>query len=309
MKRRTRQLLTLGLLATVATVLVSWPAVLKFTIQEGLHLARGQGTNLSWNGLTTGMSTARLETLTIWIPGPRVKGTFAIPISIELQQISLAFKLASILTLSPTATYSTQLYGGSISGEAKSGRGGPSFSAEARGLELGKHPQLASLGVKGGSTTGIFQDIRITQQGIEGGNFSLRIRELAPPTLEAVRTLLRTNNLGTVDFDADGTISDSKVDVTSIRLSSIFGSVEGNLSASDHLSPAPKLKGAFDVSLSENGMATLGPWLQLIPNGGLDATTTAFTVTATSVPCSLSRSSGTVIRLSSGCLTLAFVRR
>lgn len=119
MKRRTRNTLLIIVLAFAAAAVVSWPSVVRFIAQRGLEQARQNGANISWNGLTTGPSSVGLESLTIWIPGPKVKGTLAIPISLELQSLSVDLKLGSLLALSPAVTYGTGLYGGTISGDAR----------------------------------------------------------------------------------------------------------------------------------------------------------------------------------------------
>lgn len=309
MKRRTRNTLLIIVLAFAAAAVVSWPSVVRFIAQRGLEQARQNGANISWNGLTTGPSSVGLESLTIWIPGPKVKGTLAIPISLELQSLSVDLKLGSLLALSPAVTYGTGLYGGTISGDARREGGATRLTANVERVDIGRHPQLSSLGVKGGTTSGTFQEIRIIPEGVNGGTFSLRVRELELPAVEAVRTLLKTETLGTIDLDAEGTISPSAVDITSIRLSSLFGSVVGSLSASDHLSRSPSLKGSFEVSLSENGISTVGPWLPIIPGADLSPSTSAFAVTVASTPCASSRAIPTVLRTPSGCVKLGFEKR
>jgi hypothetical protein len=309
MTRKVRKVISFGMVALVAILVVAWPSIMRGLVERGLEQARSNGINLSWNGLATGHSSLGFESLTLWIPGPKVKGNFAIPISVDLQRLSLALRPSSLISLAPAGTFSTQLYAGTLSGDASTDVQTALVNANVEGVQLGKHPQLASIGVQGGVTSGSFQGMRITPRGVEGGTFSFRIRELAIPTAGAVRTLLQTENLGTVDIDAEGTVTPSMVNVTSIRLSSLFGSVVGSLSVTEHLSRMPSLKGSFQVSLSENGITTLGPWLPLIPNAGLDPATSAFEISLLSAPCSSGRASGTFVRLPSGCLDLRFERR
>jgi hypothetical protein len=309
MKRKPRTVILFSLIALAITVIVSWPFVLRTLVERGLQEIKSSGTNISWEGLSTSGTSVNIDSLSIWFPGPRVKGTFAIPVSLELQRVSAVLKLASLLALSPTVSFSTQLYGGGLSGEAQPSAASTSLSANVENLEIGKHPQLFGIGVKGGTTNANLEDIKISPQGVEGGMFAFRVRELTPPTIEAVRTLLRTDDLGTIDLDAEGTISPTVVEVPSIRLSSIFGSVVGSLSISEHHTRNPAMKGTFDISLSENGVSTIGPWLQLIPGAGLDPSTSSFTTQVTSTPCSSSRGAAAVIRLPSGCLKLEFEKR
>jgi hypothetical protein len=309
MRRTARKLILLGLVALVATLVVAWPSVMKLLAQRGLERARENGVNLSWNGLTTGHASLGIESLIVWIPGPKVKGTFAIPVSLELQQLSLALRPSSLLTLTPSGTYATQIYGGTLSGDATTDIATAHINATIDGAQLGKHPQLASIGFQGGVTNGTLREVLLTPRGVEGGAVSLQIREFAIPAVDAVRTLLRTDNIGTVDIDVEGTISPSMLDAKSIRLSSLFGSLVGSLSITDHLSRTPSVKGSFIVSLSENGTASLGPWLPLIPNAGFDSSASTFEVSAISSPCSSPRSSGAIVRLGSGCLKLTFEKR
>lgn len=309
MKRRTGKIIGLAALVVAATFILSWPSLIKFAVQSSLQAVRRDGTTLSWSGLSTGFSSVALETVTVWMRGPRVKGSLSIPLSLELQQLSVTLNVPSLLALSPRVTYSTSLYGGSIAGEAHNGAGGTATSGIFENIELGKHPQLMGLGIRGGRTNGAFKELLISPRGIEGGTFSFRLRELEVPNFDAATSLLRTQTLGTVDADAEGVISPTTLVIKDIRLASLFGSVVGEITVSDHLSPSPSLKGSLEVSLSENGITTLGPWLPLIPNGGLDSSTSAFSVALTTTPCTAPRTSATVLRLQYGCVKLTFTRR
>jgi hypothetical protein len=254
-KARTFSIVTLLLLIAIGA---SSPWIVKLLVQRGLEQVRASGTNISWNGLTTGPTSIALDSLTVWVPGPKVKGVFTIPLSVELQQIAIALKLGSLLTLSPSITFTSNLYGGSLSGNAQNTGGTNQINGLMQDVQIGKHPQLSTVGVTGGTTTASFQDMHLTAQGVEGGTFSFRVRELGIPAVEAARTLLRTENFGTVDLDAEGAVTPTTVDLSSIRLSSLFGSVVGTMSALDHLSRSPAVKGSFEVSLSEQGGPALG---------------------------------------------------
>jgi hypothetical protein len=264
---------------------------------------------MTWNGLSAGFSSVGLDSLTLWIPGPRVKGSFALPVSLEMHQLSLALQPGSLLTLSPRVAFSTNLYGGALGGEGETRGGGAAFTATLRDIELGKHPQLSTVGVRGGVVNGTVQDLHLIPSGVDGGTFSLQLRQLEPPSIEALTTLLRTRELGTIDVDAEGEVSPSAAQFDTLRLSSLFGSVVGELTVTNHLTPQPSIKGAFEISLSEKGVSTLGPWLPLIPNAGLDATASAFAVSVTSVPCSAQHGGSSVMRLQFGCVKLGFSRR
>ncbi|MEN9847246.1 MAG: hypothetical protein RIS36_2393 [Pseudomonadota bacterium] len=309
MKRSTREALPFIIVALMAAAFFFWPSIVRFIAHKGLEQARQSGANISWNGITSGPLSVGLESLTVWMRGPRVKGAFAIPISLELQNLSVDLKLRSLLALSPTVTYRTELYGGTIRGDAKRVSGATRLNANLLDVEIGSHPQLLSLGIKGGATSGTLQEMTIISEGVNGGTFSLKVRKLELPAVEAIRPLLKTDTLGTVDLDAEGTASPSAVTVKSIRLSSLLGSIVGSFTASEHLSHSPTLKGSFEVSLSERGIESLGPWLPLIPGAQLPPSTAAFTLTVASTPCSSSSAVSTVIRTSSGCVKLVFNKR
>jgi hypothetical protein len=238
-----------------------------------------------------------------------VKGSFAIPVSVELQQLSLAVRPGSLLKLSPKVAFSTNLYGGVLVGEGETQAMGASVTATLTDIELGKHPQLSTLGVRGGVVNGAVENLHFIPSGVDGGTFSLQLRRLEPPSIDALTTLLRTRELGTVDVDAEGEVSASAARFTTVRLSSLFGSVLGELTVTNHLTPQPSTKGSFEIALSEKGISTLGPWLPLIPNAGLDATASAFAVSVTSVPCSAQHAGSSVIRFQFGCVKLGVSRR
>lgn len=305
MKGRVRQILIVGIVVIMATALVSWPSVLRYGIQSGLQQARRGGQQVSWSGLSTGMNSASFENLTVWVPGPKVKGTFSIPVSVELQDLAVTLNVWSLVAFRPSLTYTTSLYGGSLKGSALHTDAGEEVSASIEGVEVGKHPQLASLGVRGGAITALFEQVVITPQGPSQGTFSLALRQLAPPLPSTAKTLLKVDDLGTFDLNATGKISPQSIHVTDIKLASVFGKASGSLTALNHLSGSPNLSATFQVSLSEKGTSTLGPWLPLIPGAGLDSTTTNFSVRANSIPCGNLRGDATTIRIGAGCVKLS----
>ena len=308
MKRRVTQALLLATLVLVTTGILCWPTVLKYIIQSNLQNARKEGNSLSWSGLSAGMASATLESFTVWIPGPRVKGTFNLPISLELQNVAVALRPTSLLSLSPAATYSTALYGGTLQGKVQSCGDVVHLDARVENVEIGSHPQLASLGVRGGTVTGTFQEFEVTPLGPRSGAFSFTLRALRPPTLDVAKSLLRVEEFGAIDLTSSGTISPEAVDVRDIKLSSIFGEASGKLTATNHLSPTPKFSGRFNVSLSEKGVTTFGAWLPFIPGAGLDASSTKFSVTVTSTPCSNLSGNSTILNLGTGCVKLVFAK-
>lgn len=309
MRRAVRKVIILTLVALVVTLGACWPSFLRYAALRGLQQARSEGINMTWNGLSAGFSSVGLDSLTVWIPGPRVKGAFAIPVSVELQQLSLAVRPGSLLKLSPRVAFSTILYGGVLVGEGETQGMGASITATLTDIELGKHPQLSTLGVRGGVVNGAVENLHFIPSGVDGGTFSLQLRRLEPPSIDALTTLLRTRELGTVDVDAEGEVSASAARFSTVRLSSLFGSVLGELTVTNHLTPQPSTKGSFEISLSEKGVSILGPWLPLIPNAGLDATTSAFAISVTSVPCSAQHAGSSVMRFQFGCVKLGFSRR
>ncbi|NBQ53063.1 MAG: hypothetical protein EBU49_05720, partial [Proteobacteria bacterium] len=123
-------------------MVVSWPFVLRILVERGLQEIKSSGTNISWEGLSTSGTSVNIDSLSIWVPGPRVKGTIAIPVSLELQKVSAVLKLASLLAFTPTVGFSTQLYGGGLSGKAQPSAASTILSANVENLEIGKHPQL-----------------------------------------------------------------------------------------------------------------------------------------------------------------------
>jgi hypothetical protein len=308
MKRKVKNVFLIATLAAAVTGILCWPPVLKYLVQSNLQNARKQGSALSWSGLSTGMTSTALESLTVWIPGPRVKGSFKLPISLELHNVAVALKLSSLLSLHPAVTYSSGLYGGSLEGEAQTLGDTTRINARFNNVELGSHPQLATFGVRGGVFSGTFEDFEIVPQGPRQGAFSFSLRELAPPAIDAAKSLLRVEDFGAFDLEATGAISPDAVEVPTIHLSSKFGEVSGNLKASDHLSGSPLLSGHFDIALSDQGATTFGAWLPFIPGSGLDASTRKFSVNATRTACSNIRDNSAVLNLGNGCVKLVFVK-
>lgn len=308
MKRRFRQLIIIALVVIICVGVLSWPSVARYLIQSALQEARRGGHQLSWSGLSTGMKSVSFDTITVWVPSPRIKGRLSIPVSLELQELAVALDLRSLVALSPTITYETSLYGGSLKGTASGMREGQVITAHVEGVEVGKHPQLASLGVRGGAIKASFDRLSISPRGATGGSFSIDVRQLSLPLMDSAKTLLRVTDLGAFDLKAEGQASPQSVQFSNITVASRFGNATGNLTALNHISGAPNLSGTFKVSLSEQGATTLGPWLPLIPGAGFDASTTAFSVRVNSVPCGNIRGDSAVINIGTGCAKLSFSR-
>ena len=309
MKRRLKQGLALTLVIIFLTTLLTWPTALRFMIQSGLQEARKRGHSISWSGLSTGMRSASLDSLSVWIPGPRVKGSFSVPVSVELQELALAVNGFSPLSMRPSFSYSTSLYGGTLSGDAQPGSQSTRLSCQLNNIEIGKHPQLGSLGVRGGVISGSIEEMVVQPRGPESGKFSLKLRGLSPPPIAAAQTLLRTTDLGSIDVDADGSVEPTVFEVESLRLSSRFGSAAGKITAREHLSRAPSISAHFDVSLSPEGSASIGPWLPFIPGSVLDASTSEFSVNAASSPCGNSSGNTLLLNVGGGCLKVTFTKR
>jgi hypothetical protein len=308
MKRTVKQVLLLGLLALVVTAVVCWPTLLRYLIQSNLQNVRKQGTPLSWSGLSTGATSVAMQTFTAWIPGPRIKGNFKLPLSLELHNIALNLRPTSLLLLRPTVTYAADLYGGTLRGETTFQWKSARLDAKVTDVEIGRHPQIASLGVRGGILNGTCEDIESTPAGPRGGRFTVTVREITPPTVDLARSLLRVDELGSCNLEATGTITPDSLDAQSIHVTSSFGEVSGNLTARQHLSPTPTFSGRFTVSLSEKGSNTFSAWLPLIPGAGLDGSVSTFIVTAESTSCSQRGGSATVVTIGTRCVKLVFAR-
>ena len=308
MKRRYKQLLIIALVILLTTAVVSWPAVVRYLIQSSLQQARKGGHQLSWSGLATGMNSASFKNLTLWIPGPKVKGKFHIPVSLDLQDLAVALNVGSFLVLRPSVIYETSLYGGVLKGTALHAKDGEEITARIDGVEIGKHPQIASLGVRGGTITASLEQLFVTPKGPSGGSFSIAIGQLFPPLEGTAKTLLRVTELGPFDLNATGRISPQSIQLPDINLSSQFGKANGSLTVLNHLSGSPNLSGNLRITLSEQGLATVGPWLPLIPGAGLNSSSRQFSVRVNSIPCGNVRGDTSVINIGTGCVKLSYTQ-
>ena len=309
MKRNVKQAALFATTVLVITGILCWPPALKYLVQSSLQQARKDGNLISWSGLSTGIRSAALDSFSILIPGPRIKGPVKLPISVELQNLAVALKVSSLLSLHPTAHYSTAMYGGSLAGEIQPFGRARVISARFENIELGMHPQLAAIGVRGGTVTGDLKDLEIISEGPQRGTFSFNVRGAALPTVDVVKSLLRIDDVGTLDLEAGGEISPDAVEVSTIRVGSMFGNIFGELRASHHLSNTPSISAHFDVSLSEKGTTAFGSWLPFIPGARLDSSTTTFSVNAASVSCSTVGENTAALELGTGCVKLVFSKK
>lgn len=306
MKRKVRQFFLIGLVIFVSTAVLSWPSVLRYLIQTGLQEARRGGKHLSWSGLSTGMKSASFDSLTLWFPSPKIQGSLRIPVSIELKDTTVALNGTHLLTFRPSLTYGVSLYGGSVQGEALLVSDGGEITATLENVEVGQHPQMAALGVRGGSLNGSINQVAITPKGPTSGTFSLSMRQLTPPTIGAAKTLLRIDSLGPFDLDTSGSITPEAIEISNIKVNSKFGSASGRLTARKHLSDTPSLSGDIRVSMTEQGITTLGPWLPLIPGAGLNSETSEFFIKIATIPCARARPDTLFLDLGGQCAKLSF---
>jgi hypothetical protein len=308
MNRRVRQLIIVAVVVVISTTILSWPAVLRYLIQSGLQQARRSGQHLSWSGLSTGMKSLSLDSLTVWVPSPKIQGSLRIPLSIDLQEVTASLKAADLFMLRPTVIYQTSLYGGSIKGDAHLAGATTEVSATLENIEVGKHPQIGALGIRGGTINAVIDRLAVTPSGPVGGTFSLSIRHLSPPAGGAAKTLLKIDDLGPLDLDTAGTVTQQSVELSNVKLVSNFGEVSGQIIVRNHLSKSPLLSGDLRVSLSEQGSSTLGPWLPLIPGAGLDSTARGFLVRIATLPCAKARADAVLVNFGDQCAKLSFSR-
>jgi hypothetical protein len=265
MKLKIRHIAALTILAVGATAVLSWPSLLKYIVQSTLTEIRGSGVALSWNGVSTSMTSVKLEHATGWLPVPAAQrhgNTLKIPISFDLQRLSVEVQGTSLLTLAPRFPFTAALYGGTVTGETQPLGSEPIITVAIDNVELGQHPQLAALGVQGGVISGSTKGLRLKKQQPPEGSFTLAVANLTPPA--AVLPSEHSHPIAPVDLSTSGSIKDRTLVLDSLKLSSPLGAIESSGKISGLQTPSAKFNATTHISLAETTIPALVPQIKYI---------------------------------------------
>lgn len=265
MTRRFRHIALLTMLVVVCTAVLSWPSLLKYIVQSSLTNLRAQGHALSWSGVSTSMTSINLEQASGWLSVPAAQRngkTIKVPVTLDLQQLSVGLRGTSLLSLSPSFPFTVALYGGRIAGEAQLLTKEPVVAIEIDNVELGRHPQLAALGIQGGVITASTKGLRIKQQGAPEGSFTITLSNLTPPA--ALTPKEQTVSPGPLSVHATGGFESDKLAVELLDISSPLGSIESTGTVSG-LSGSPcKFSASSRIAIAETTISSLAPQMKYV---------------------------------------------
>jgi|GEM_PF-5012565 len=297
--------IVVGLIIAGAVALCTTPALIQFAAQSYLGNLTTRDFRLNAReiqGHFVGLSAAAV---TVWLPIRTSPSSAAIPLSIELQNVSVSLRLPLFPPRLPIVSFKADAYQGSLSGELHNVVTSPRLSFKLSGLALSEHPQLLALGVTSGALTGSAQGIPLQPEPRMTASAAIQIdnMELSPPPL--VSQLVGISAVRDLQAQIAGAIqSDGNFTLQPVVIKSSLASIQGR--ATGHLEHdiLSSFQSVLQVKLSEGDGKGFAQWLPIISNNSLSQEETEFTIASRTIACS--EQSQNPLRIGSTCLSNSF---
>lgn len=265
MKRKIRTIALLTTLVLAGTAVLSWPSLLKYMVQSTLTELRSKGVSISWSGVSTSMAAINLESATGWVSVPAAQRngrTLKIPVTLDVQRLSVKLRGTSLLSLAPSFPFAAELYGGTLKGETQPLGKNSLLDITIDNVELGKHPQIAALGIQGGVITASGRGLRINPQQLPEGSFTLSLANLTPPSNLSLSE--SSPPVGPMNVTTSGSIEGGTLTLKSFEISSPLGLVESTGTFSGLASSSSKFSATTRISLADATMPSLVPQIKYL---------------------------------------------
>ena len=294
-----------GLVVTVALAVGLIPSLLQFVAQRYIGTLSSRDFRLTAReieGHFVGISASSVE---LWIPLRLDSQSGAIPLSIQLQNVSVSIRAPLFPPRMPTVMFSANAYQGSISGELSELGRSPRLSLKLSGLALSDHPQLLALGITSGSLSCSAQGITLNSDQIKPASGEADIENLAfapPPLVSRVTRISSVSNLNahiSAVVRDNGTFSIQPMVIDS-SLASIQGRATGRIQRQDLTS----LQSIVQVRLRGSEGQSLAQWLPILSNNSLTSENSDFSISSRTSACTAHTPS--LIRVGSVCLANSF---
>lgn len=206
--------------------------------------------------------------------------------SVVLDNVTLDLDTAALLSWKPKVRFRSEAYEGKLAGVAFLNNGGtpPRIDVSGHSLELGKHPQIAALGISGElNVTDSWIDLGAKNQPQAEAHLTIKNGKKPMPTqldltpFGAPFTItvppIQWFNLG-----LDGNATGDKIENLEFSLASSLGSINGT--GTLYLSPRKLIERVslnVKVALTEPGKSEFGPMLALASGGAINSKSSEFT--------------------------------
>lgn len=289
MARRIRTIFLSLLLVAAAGVVALYPTLLGFGAQYALQSLQSPSCRLVWSGVRGTWEGIHIESLDSLIAVPTRGGPLkAIPVKLSATNISIRPSILSALVGQQAASFSAQIFGGSISGSISSIFSSPRASIAVSGIditELSRFPELRALGLRSGQIEGTLSIIGAAKDAPPTGTFSVKLTDFSIPANQYT-SLLKLGPQDVVSLSSSGTLATDVMTVDSLTLSSELGKVAAKGKAT--LKPpsgVQSVEATTSVSLTASGSERLGAWLPVMTNNAIPNDASALTIYSSSVPC------------------------
>ncbi len=290
MALRLRSYILLIVFTFVVLVVLVWPQLLSYGAQYALRSAQSPTMRLSWTGAQGsrgGVHFDSIEALFSVSTGSRgpIK---SLPVKLSVSNVWVKPSLISALLNQQAATFSADLFEGSVSGSVSGALGSPLLSLAWSDIELAalaRYPAIRALGLNEGVFEGTVTLTAVDSAARPDTTFSATLRDFAIPR-NTLSSVLKVQPGELVTISVSGASSRNSVSLQQLSLSGFFGKILST--GTIGLSPdgeAQEVNLSTDVQLSDSGSQRFGQWLPLASNNVLDARATAFTVRSRTVSC------------------------
>jgi hypothetical protein len=314
MKRRIKQVVGLVSVGILVTAVATWPSALAFVIENQLRAVRSKGAQLTWTGLKTGWNSVSFETVSTTLQGPTVRTgnrnlpTLTLPLPLDIESPKIILIPSSLITFSPKLAFKTDLYGGTLSGEASLFHNNPAIKATLESLLIDHHPILGGTGIRGGVLHAQTDALSLSPASrLPQGTVHVQLSELHPPQIPELKSFLGIESLGPIEVTGSATLAGDDVIAEKISVASPLTAITGDVTINRVTSDVPDIHGTFRIALSSEGISKFGPWLSLATNGAVENGSKSFRVKVSTEPCSDDRIGQPRIRIGLRCLDYKFI--
>jgi hypothetical protein len=193
---------------------------------------------------------------------------------------------ASLLRLSPSITFTAQLYGGSLEGRVTDLFSTPHLWVRCTQVDLARHPQLRALGVTGASLSAQIENAALAPATLSAERFAFELSQVAVTNLPSRLGFATLPQLQNAQLTVRGRSAASQLELQEVTVAAPYGAVrrgDATLQLSNGTPTAAS--GSFDLTIAPETHRQLAQLLPALSNNILTPATRSFTARLSGVAC------------------------
>lgn len=285
MTKRRKITLLIALLGLAVAYLL-WPPLLRYAVLKQLHAAQLQGARISWEGLNAAGLRVSVDSFEGWIAGPAVRGGLRPPLQIKAGQTEVRLEATSLLWLSPTLTFSAQLYGGSVEGRVTDILSTPHLWVRCTQIDLASHPQLRAFGVTGANLSAHVENGVLAPGAFTADRFLVELSQVAVANLPSRLGFATLPQLQNAQLTVRGRSAPTQLELQEVTVAAPYGAVRRGEALVEISNGTPTAaSGSFDLTIAAETHRQLAQLLPALSNNVLTPATRSFTARLSGVDC------------------------